>query len=140
MPVSGAAEAGSFKGFDYLPEGGSTTTRLQDPALSAVYSLHLHRQGLLAAGEGVGVWGWGWGEARRSRVRIAGEGFRVWRWGWGWGRSNLSELGKGIGRVCGWMPIDAILSILVSLLILRSTISILHESFHFFDGRGSTAY
>jgi cobalt-zinc-cadmium efflux system protein len=31
----------------------------------------------------------------------------------------------------GWMPIDAILSILVSLLILKSTISILHESYHF---------
>jgi cobalt-zinc-cadmium efflux system protein len=31
----------------------------------------------------------------------------------------------------GWMPIDAILSILVSLLILKSTISILQESYHF---------
>jgi len=31
----------------------------------------------------------------------------------------------------GWMPIDAILSILVSLLILKSTISILRESYHF---------
>jgi cobalt-zinc-cadmium efflux system protein len=31
----------------------------------------------------------------------------------------------------GWMPIDAILSILVSLLILKSTISILNESYHF---------
>ena len=31
----------------------------------------------------------------------------------------------------GWMPIDAILSILVSLLILKSTISILKESYHF---------
>ena len=31
----------------------------------------------------------------------------------------------------GWMPIDAILSILVSLLILKSTVSILKESYHF---------
>jgi len=31
----------------------------------------------------------------------------------------------------GWMPIDAILSILVSLLILKSTMSILRESYHF---------
>lgn len=34
-------------------------------------------------------------------------------------------------QMTGWMPIDAILSILVSLLILKSTISILHESYHF---------
>jgi len=34
-------------------------------------------------------------------------------------------------QLTGWMPIDAILSILVSLLILRSTVSILHESYHF---------
>lgn len=34
-------------------------------------------------------------------------------------------------QTTGWMPIDAILSILVSLLILKSTISILHESYHF---------
>ncbi len=34
-------------------------------------------------------------------------------------------------QVTGWMPIDAILSILVSLLILKSTVSILHESYHF---------
>ncbi len=34
-------------------------------------------------------------------------------------------------QITGWMPIDAILSILVSLLILKSTISILHESYHF---------
>ena len=34
-------------------------------------------------------------------------------------------------QLTGWMPIDAILSILVSLLILKSTISILHESYHF---------
>ncbi|WP_331852063.1 cation diffusion facilitator family transporter [Polynucleobacter necessarius] len=33
-------------------------------------------------------------------------------------------------QLTGWMPIDAILSILVSLLILKSTISILHESYH----------
>lgn len=31
----------------------------------------------------------------------------------------------------GWMPIDPILSIFVSLLILKSTISVLKESFHF---------
>ena len=31
----------------------------------------------------------------------------------------------------GWMPIDSLLSILVSLLILKSTFSILHESYHF---------
>jgi cobalt-zinc-cadmium efflux system protein len=31
----------------------------------------------------------------------------------------------------GWMPADALLSIFVSLLILRSTISILRESYHF---------
>ncbi len=34
-------------------------------------------------------------------------------------------------QLTGWMPIDAILSILVSLLILKSTISILRESYHF---------
>ncbi|MBU3639085.1 alpha/beta fold hydrolase [Polynucleobacter sp. AP-RePozz3-80-G7] len=34
-------------------------------------------------------------------------------------------------QLTGWMPIDAILSILVSLLILKSTSSILHESYHF---------
>ncbi|MBU3558920.1 alpha/beta fold hydrolase [Polynucleobacter sp. Nonnen-W13] len=34
-------------------------------------------------------------------------------------------------QLTGWMPIDAILSILVSLLILKSTISILKESYHF---------
>ena len=34
-------------------------------------------------------------------------------------------------QLTGWMPIDAILSILVSLLILKSTISILGESYHF---------
>jgi len=34
-------------------------------------------------------------------------------------------------QLTGWMPIDAILSILVSLLILKSTISILQESYHF---------
>ena len=34
-------------------------------------------------------------------------------------------------QLTGWMPIDAILSLLVSLLILKSTISILHESYHF---------
>ena len=34
-------------------------------------------------------------------------------------------------QLTGWMPIDAILSILVSLLILKSTISILCESYHF---------
>jgi cobalt-zinc-cadmium efflux system protein len=34
-------------------------------------------------------------------------------------------------QMTGWMPIDAILSILVSLLILKSTISILRESYHF---------
>jgi cobalt-zinc-cadmium efflux system protein len=34
-------------------------------------------------------------------------------------------------QLTGWMPIDAILSILVSLLILKSTIAILHESYHF---------
>jgi len=34
-------------------------------------------------------------------------------------------------QMTGWMPIDAILSILVSLLILKSTISILKESYHF---------
>ncbi|MBU3583015.1 alpha/beta fold hydrolase [Polynucleobacter sp. 15G-AUS-farblos] len=34
-------------------------------------------------------------------------------------------------QLTGWMPIDAILSILVSLLILKSTISILLESYHF---------
>jgi len=34
-------------------------------------------------------------------------------------------------QLTGWMPIDAILSILVSLLILKSTINILHESYHF---------
>ena len=34
-------------------------------------------------------------------------------------------------QLTGWMPIDAILSILVSLLFLKSTISILHESYHF---------
>ena len=34
-------------------------------------------------------------------------------------------------QLTGWMPIDALLSILVSLLILKSTISILHESYHF---------
>ena len=31
----------------------------------------------------------------------------------------------------GWMPADALLSIFVSLLILKSTFSILHESYHF---------
>ena len=31
----------------------------------------------------------------------------------------------------GWMPIDALLSIFVSLLILKSTFSILRESYHF---------
>ncbi len=31
----------------------------------------------------------------------------------------------------GWMPVDALLSIFVSLLILKSTFSILHESYHF---------
>lgn len=34
-------------------------------------------------------------------------------------------------QLTAWMPIDAILSILVSLLILKSTISILRESYHF---------
>ena len=34
-------------------------------------------------------------------------------------------------QLTGWMPIDAILSILVSLLILKSTVSILHEAYHF---------
>lgn len=34
-------------------------------------------------------------------------------------------------QLTGWMPIDAILSILVSLLILKSTCSILGESYHF---------
>ena len=34
-------------------------------------------------------------------------------------------------QLTGWMPIDAILSILVSLLILKSTIAILGESYHF---------
>lgn len=34
-------------------------------------------------------------------------------------------------QLTGWMPIDAILSIVVSLLILKSTISILRESYHF---------
>jgi cobalt-zinc-cadmium efflux system protein len=34
-------------------------------------------------------------------------------------------------QLTGWMPIDAILSILVSLLILKSTFSILKESYHF---------
>ena len=34
-------------------------------------------------------------------------------------------------QMTGWMPIDALLSILVSVLILKSTISILHESYHF---------
>ena len=34
-------------------------------------------------------------------------------------------------QLTGWMPIDSILSILVSLLILKSTFSILHESYHF---------
>ena len=34
-------------------------------------------------------------------------------------------------QLTGWMPIYAILSILVSLLILKSTISILKESYHF---------
>ena len=34
-------------------------------------------------------------------------------------------------QLTGWMPIDAILSILVSFLILKSTISILGESYHF---------
>ena len=34
-------------------------------------------------------------------------------------------------QLTGWMPIDAILSILVSLLILKSTTSILKESYHF---------
>ncbi len=34
-------------------------------------------------------------------------------------------------QLTGWMPIDAILSILVSLLILKSTVSILRESYHF---------
>ena len=34
-------------------------------------------------------------------------------------------------QLTGWMPIDAILSILVSLLILKSTVYILRESYHF---------
>ena len=34
-------------------------------------------------------------------------------------------------QLTGWMPIDAILSILVSLLILKATVSILRESYHF---------
>ena len=34
-------------------------------------------------------------------------------------------------QLTGWTPIDAILSILVSLLILKSTVSILRESYHF---------
>lgn len=45
---------------------------------------------------------------------------------------SVAALAAGlIIQFTGWMPIDAILSILVSLLILKSTISILHESFHF---------
>ena len=45
---------------------------------------------------------------------------------------SIAALVAGIViQLTGWMPIDAILSILVSLLILRSTISILHESYHF---------
>ena len=45
---------------------------------------------------------------------------------------SIAALISGIViQLTGWMPIDAILSILVSLLILKSTISILHESYHF---------
>jgi cobalt-zinc-cadmium efflux system protein len=45
---------------------------------------------------------------------------------------SIAALVAGIViQLTGWMPIDAILSILVSLLILKSTISILHESYHF---------
>ena len=45
---------------------------------------------------------------------------------------SIAALMAGIViQVTGWMPIDAILSILVSLLILKSTVSILHESYHF---------
>ena len=45
---------------------------------------------------------------------------------------SVAALAAGlIIQFTGWMPIDAILSILVSLLILKSTIAILHESFHF---------
>ncbi|MBU3621507.1 alpha/beta fold hydrolase [Polynucleobacter sp. CS-Odin-A6] len=45
---------------------------------------------------------------------------------------SIAALAAGIViQLTGWMPIDAILSILVSLLILKSTISILKESYHF---------
>ena len=45
---------------------------------------------------------------------------------------SIAALVAGIViQLTGWMPIDAILSILVSLLILKSTVSILHESYHF---------
>ena len=45
---------------------------------------------------------------------------------------SIAALMAGIViQLTGWMPIDAILSILVSLLILKSTVSILHESYHF---------
>ena len=45
---------------------------------------------------------------------------------------SIAALVAGIViQLTGWMPIDAILSILVSLLILKSTVTILHESYHF---------
>ncbi|WP_331852019.1 cation diffusion facilitator family transporter [Polynucleobacter necessarius] len=45
---------------------------------------------------------------------------------------SIASLMAGVAiQLTGWMPIDAILSILVSLLILKSTISILRESYHF---------
>jgi cobalt-zinc-cadmium efflux system protein len=46
---------------------------------------------------------------------------------------SIAALMAGIViQVTGWMPIDAILSILVSLLILKSTVSILQvRSYHF---------
>ena len=46
--------------------------------------------------------------------------------------ASIAALVTGVViQLTGWMPIDAILSIVVSLLILKSTISILKESYHF---------
>ncbi|MES2932046.1 MAG: cation diffusion facilitator family transporter [Pseudomonadota bacterium] len=45
---------------------------------------------------------------------------------------SIAALAAGaVIYLTGWMPIDPLLSILVSLLILKSTIGILRESYHF---------
>jgi cobalt-zinc-cadmium efflux system protein len=40
----------------------------------------------------------------------------------------------GVIYYTGWMQIDPLLSLFVALLILKSTLGVLHESYHFLMG------